>query len=179
MVEQAPPWPKQGPASYFPSIEKKYGRPIAEWQQIIAGCGLEKHMAIVGYLKSEHGMGARARQRARRLDARRQRRQSLKPRRPGLITAATRQATGIPSGSDQGQLTVHRPARGHPELADTLARRNSTSRPASRSESAIRAACRPEVRSRSVVGPDPCPVRKYPPFGAAVWLFGLAVPRRA
>ena len=57
MVEQAPPWPKQGPASYFPSIEKKYGRSIAEWQQIIAGCGLDKHMAIVGYLKSEHGMG--------------------------------------------------------------------------------------------------------------------------
>ena len=28
MVEQAPPWPKQGPASYFPSIEKKYGRSI-------------------------------------------------------------------------------------------------------------------------------------------------------
>ena len=26
-------------------------------QQVIAGCGLEKHMAIVGYLKSEHGMG--------------------------------------------------------------------------------------------------------------------------
>jgi hypothetical protein len=57
MVEQAPPWPKQGPASYFPSIEKKYGRSIAEWQQIIAGCGLDKHMAIVGYLKSEYGMG--------------------------------------------------------------------------------------------------------------------------
>ena len=57
MTEQAPPWPKQGPASYFPSIEKKYGRPIAEWQQIIAGCGLDKHMAIVGYLKSEYGMG--------------------------------------------------------------------------------------------------------------------------
>ena len=54
MVEQAPPWPKQGPASYFPSIEKTYGRPITEWRQIIAGCGLEKHMAIVGYLKSEH-----------------------------------------------------------------------------------------------------------------------------
>jgi hypothetical protein len=29
----------------------------AEWRQIIAGCGLDKHMAIVGYLKSEHGMG--------------------------------------------------------------------------------------------------------------------------
>jgi hypothetical protein len=57
MVQQAPPWPKQGPASYFPSIEKKYGRSIAEWQQVIAGCGLDKHMTIVGYLKSEHGMG--------------------------------------------------------------------------------------------------------------------------
>jgi hypothetical protein len=57
MTEQAPPWPKQGPASYFPSIERKYGRSIAEWQQIIAGCGLDKHMAIVGYLKSQHGMG--------------------------------------------------------------------------------------------------------------------------
>ena len=57
MVEQAPPWPKQGPASYFPSIEKKYGRSIAEWQRIIADCGLEKHMAIVEYLKSEYGMG--------------------------------------------------------------------------------------------------------------------------
>jgi hypothetical protein len=57
MVEHAPPWPKQGPASYFSSIEKKYGRSIAEWQRIIAECGLEKHMAIVGYLKSEYGMG--------------------------------------------------------------------------------------------------------------------------
>jgi|SRR5690242_21837465 len=57
MTEQAPPWPKQGPPSYFPSIEKKYGRSIAEWQQVIASCGLDKHMAIVGYLKSEHGMG--------------------------------------------------------------------------------------------------------------------------
>jgi hypothetical protein len=50
-------WPTQGPASYFPSIEKKYGRSIAEWQQVIAGCGIDKHMAIVGHLKSEHGMG--------------------------------------------------------------------------------------------------------------------------
>jgi len=57
MAEQAPPWPKQGPASYFPSIEKRYGRSIGEWQQIIAGCGLDKHMAIVEYLKSEYGMG--------------------------------------------------------------------------------------------------------------------------
>ena len=27
------------------------------WQQVIADCGMDKHMAIVGYLKSEHGMG--------------------------------------------------------------------------------------------------------------------------
>jgi hypothetical protein len=26
-----------GPASYFPSIEKKYGRPIAEWKDLIRG----------------------------------------------------------------------------------------------------------------------------------------------
>ena len=25
----------KGPASYFPAIEKKYGRPIAEWQQVV------------------------------------------------------------------------------------------------------------------------------------------------
>ena len=57
MVEQAASWPKQGPASYFPSIEKKYGRSIAEWQRIIEDCGLEKHMEIVAYQKSEYGMG--------------------------------------------------------------------------------------------------------------------------
>ena len=57
MVEQSPPWPKQGPASYFSSIEKKYGRSIAEWQAIIVGSGLDKHMALVGYLKSEFNMG--------------------------------------------------------------------------------------------------------------------------
>jgi hypothetical protein len=57
MTEQSPPWPKQGPPSYFPSIEKKYGRSIAEWQQVIADCGLDKHMTIVSYLKTEHGMG--------------------------------------------------------------------------------------------------------------------------
>ncbi len=46
-----------GPASYFPSIEKKYGRPIAEWKALIRGCGLTKHMEIVAWLKSEHEIG--------------------------------------------------------------------------------------------------------------------------
>ena len=50
-------WPKSGPASYFPSIEKKYGRSISEWQDIINASGVEKHMEIVGYLKSEYDMG--------------------------------------------------------------------------------------------------------------------------
>jgi hypothetical protein len=57
VTEQSPPWPKQGPTSYFPSIETTYGRSIADWQAIIGDCGIEKHMAIVGYLKSEYGMG--------------------------------------------------------------------------------------------------------------------------
>lgn len=50
-------WPSQGPASYFPSIENKYEKSIAEWQQIIVACGLEKHMAIVNFLKAEYAMG--------------------------------------------------------------------------------------------------------------------------
>ncbi len=47
----------KGPASYFPSIEKNYGRPIAEWKALIRASPLERHMEIVGWLKSEHGMG--------------------------------------------------------------------------------------------------------------------------
>ncbi len=47
----------KGPASYFPSIEKKYGRPIAEWQELIRASGLTKHMELVGMLKSEYGIG--------------------------------------------------------------------------------------------------------------------------
>ena len=46
-----------GPASYFPSIEKKYGRPIAEWQQVIRSSGITKHMELVALLKTDHGMG--------------------------------------------------------------------------------------------------------------------------
>jgi hypothetical protein len=53
MADVSPPWSKQGPASYFPSIEKNYGRSIAEWQQIIASSPVGKHMEIVAWLKSE------------------------------------------------------------------------------------------------------------------------------
>ncbi len=46
-----------GPASYFPSIEKKYGRPIAEWKDLIRSSPLTQHMELVAWLKSEHGLG--------------------------------------------------------------------------------------------------------------------------
>jgi hypothetical protein len=47
----------KGPASYFPSIEKKYGKPIAHWQQVIREAGPLKHMELVDHLKSKYAMG--------------------------------------------------------------------------------------------------------------------------
>lgn len=49
----------KGPASYFPSIEKSYGRPIQEWldltsERLATG---EAHMEVVSWLKTEHGLG--------------------------------------------------------------------------------------------------------------------------
>jgi hypothetical protein len=46
-----------GPASYFPSIERTYGRPIAEWKELIRSSPLQRHMELVNWLKTEHGMG--------------------------------------------------------------------------------------------------------------------------
>jgi len=46
-----------GPASYFPSIEKKYGRPIAEWKALIRAHPPATHGELVTWLKSEHGLG--------------------------------------------------------------------------------------------------------------------------
>ncbi|MEY4751620.1 MAG: hypothetical protein RIQ60_3834 [Pseudomonadota bacterium] len=47
----------KGPASYFPSIEKKYGHPMAYWLDLVRSKGDMKHMEIVAWLKSEHAMG--------------------------------------------------------------------------------------------------------------------------
>ena len=47
----------KGPASYFPSIEKTYGRPIAEWKSMIRARPPARHIELVGWLKQEHGMG--------------------------------------------------------------------------------------------------------------------------
>lgn len=49
--------PVKGPASYFPSIEKTYGRPIDEWKAIIRAQGAMRHMDLVRFLKEAHGMG--------------------------------------------------------------------------------------------------------------------------
>lgn len=47
----------KGPASYFPSIEKKYGEPIAHWQQIVRSGYPAKQMELVTLLKNAHGLG--------------------------------------------------------------------------------------------------------------------------
>lgn len=47
----------KGPASYFPSIERKYGFPVAHWFDLLSKQKDLKHMDMVALLKSEHGMG--------------------------------------------------------------------------------------------------------------------------
>ena len=47
----------KGPASYFPSIEKTYGHPIAHWKALVRAAGPAKHMELVALLKTQHGMG--------------------------------------------------------------------------------------------------------------------------
>jgi len=46
-----------GPASYFPSIEQKYGQPVAHWFQLLNAHEGKKHMELVALLKAGHGMG--------------------------------------------------------------------------------------------------------------------------
>lgn len=53
-----PDTPKvKGPASYFPSIEKTYGQPIAHWMALLERAGTKKHGEFVTLLKTEHGLG--------------------------------------------------------------------------------------------------------------------------
>ena len=49
--------PIKGPASYFPSIESKYGKPIDHWMAALDRAGPLKHMELVSHLKTEHGIG--------------------------------------------------------------------------------------------------------------------------
>lgn len=47
----------QGPKSYFPSIEKKYGQPIQHWMTQLESVADGKHMEQVEFLKTKHGIG--------------------------------------------------------------------------------------------------------------------------
>jgi hypothetical protein len=47
----------KGPASYFPSIEAKYGKPIDYWLKLLAKHKTKTHMEQVAFLKTEHEMG--------------------------------------------------------------------------------------------------------------------------
>jgi hypothetical protein len=46
-----------GPAYYFPSIEKKYGKPISYWLDLINSSKATKHKELVDWLKADHGVG--------------------------------------------------------------------------------------------------------------------------
>jgi hypothetical protein len=47
----------QGPKSYFPSIEKKYGKPIDDWMSILKKHKTKTHMEMVAVLKVDYEMG--------------------------------------------------------------------------------------------------------------------------
>lgn len=47
----------KGPASYFPSIEKTYGKPVDHWLSLVRGRSDAKHMEVVNWLKAEHALG--------------------------------------------------------------------------------------------------------------------------
>jgi hypothetical protein len=46
-----------GPASYFPSIEKKYGKPIDYWMKVLKKVSKSGHMEQVAHLKEKFDMG--------------------------------------------------------------------------------------------------------------------------
>lgn len=47
----------KGPASYFPSIEQKYGKSIQHWLTLLDSVQAQPHMAQVAFLKTQHGIG--------------------------------------------------------------------------------------------------------------------------
>ena len=47
----------KGPASYFPSIEKTYGKPVEHWFKLLEKVKDQKHMEQVAFLKDAHGIG--------------------------------------------------------------------------------------------------------------------------
>lgn len=47
----------KGPKSYFPSIEKTYGKPIDFWMNELTKVTGKAHMEQVAFLKTEHAVG--------------------------------------------------------------------------------------------------------------------------
>lgn len=47
----------KGAASYFPSIEKIYEKPVTHWLKILDSVRDKKHMEQGAFLKSEHKIG--------------------------------------------------------------------------------------------------------------------------
>jgi citrate synthase len=56
-MTQAPKPATKGPAAYFPSIEKTYGKPITHWLDLVTAMGDIRHMEKVAILKADHGLG--------------------------------------------------------------------------------------------------------------------------
>ena len=46
-----------GPASYFPSIEKKYGKPIEHWMKELKKVSDRAHMEQIAHLKEKFDIG--------------------------------------------------------------------------------------------------------------------------
>jgi hypothetical protein len=57
MIQMSEEEKVKGPASYFPSIEKTYGKPISYWMEVLDTMKGKKHMEMVAALKSEYKMG--------------------------------------------------------------------------------------------------------------------------
>lgn len=47
----------KGPQSYFPSIEKTYGKPIEYWMSALDAMEGKKHVEMVEALKGSHKVG--------------------------------------------------------------------------------------------------------------------------
>ena len=47
----------KGPASYFPSIEKTYGKPVSHGFNVLYAMTGKKHMEMVAALKAGHDIG--------------------------------------------------------------------------------------------------------------------------
>ena len=49
--------PGRGPAISFPAIEKKYGKSVDEWMEIIGKSPLTKTSEMVNWLKADYQVG--------------------------------------------------------------------------------------------------------------------------